>query len=157
MTEDLTASGNDLLRAIARLNRWATRHASFDVPYAQARLLALLDELGPARVSALAAADNSSQPTLTTQVQRLEAAGWAGREADPDDARASLISLTEQGRAALEAVRHARYAVLAPVLEQLSSDERDRLRDAVDLLHRLVEATSQQSPLPPSSSPLRKD
>jgi thioredoxin-like negative regulator of GroEL len=41
--------GNELLRAAARLTRWATRHASFDVPFAQARLLALLDELGPAR------------------------------------------------------------------------------------------------------------
>ena len=154
MTEDLTALDNDLLRAIARLNRWATRHASFDVPYAQARLL---DELGPERVSVLAEADNSSQPTLTTQVQRLEAAGWARREADPDDARASLISLTDQGRAALDAVRHARYAVLAPVLEQLSPDEQDHLRDAVALLHRLVEATSQPSPLSPPNSPLRKD
>lgn len=134
--------GNDLLRATARLNRWATRHASFDVPYAQARLLALLDDLGPARVSVLAEADSSSQPTLTTQVQRLEAAGWAQREADPDDARATLISLTAAGRAALEDVRRARYDALAPVLEQLDPEDQAHLRDAVALLQRVVAATA---------------
>jgi hypothetical protein len=47
--------------------------------------------------------------------------------------------------------------VLAPVLEQLSPDEQDHLRDAVALLHRLVEATSQPSPLSSPNSPLRKD
>ena len=142
MTEDLTAVGDDLLRAIARLNRWATRHASFDVPYAQARLLALLDDLGPARISVLAEADSSSQPTLTAQVQRLEAAGWARREADPDDARATLISLSDEGRSALEAVRRARYAVLAPVLEHLEPIDQAHLRDAVALLQRVVAATT---------------
>lgn len=146
MTDELRATGNDLLRATARLNRWATRHASFDVPYAQARLLALLDELGPSRVSLLAEADHSSQPTLTAQVQRLEAAGWARREPDPDDARASLISLTDAGRAALEGVRQARYAVLAPVLEQLSARDRARLRTAVDVLEEVLAATTRHHP-----------
>lgn len=153
MTEDLTAVGNDLLRAIARLNRWATRHASFDVPYAQARLLALLDDLGPARISVLAEADSSSQPTLTTQVQRLEAAGWARREADPGDARATLISLTDEGRSALEAVRRARFEVLAPVLERLEPVDQEHLRDAVGLLQRVVAATS----LPRSTTTSRED
>ncbi|MBW8732290.1 MAG: MarR family transcriptional regulator, partial [Terrabacter sp.] len=37
MTEPTTL-GNDLLRSAARLSRWASRHASFDVPFAQARL-----------------------------------------------------------------------------------------------------------------------
>ncbi len=78
-----TTLGNELLRSAARLSRWASRHASFDVPFAQARLLALLDELGPSRVSALAAADHSSQPTITTQLQRLEASGWVHRAIRP--------------------------------------------------------------------------
>jgi DNA-binding MarR family transcriptional regulator len=146
MNDDLRATGNDLLRATARLNRWATRNASFDVPYAQARLLALLDELGPSRVSVLADADNSSQPTLTTQVQRLEAAGWARREPDPDDARASLISLTDEGRGALEGVRQARYAVLAPVLEQISLHDRTRLRTAVEVLEEVLAAATATRP-----------
>ncbi len=48
--DDMTATedtANDLLRAAARLSRWASQSASFDMPFAQARLLALIDELGP--------------------------------------------------------------------------------------------------------------
>ena len=60
---------------VARLNRLATQRAGLEVPYAQVRLLAQVEEQGPARISALAAADHCSQPTMTTQVQRLEAEG----------------------------------------------------------------------------------
>ena len=137
---------NDLLRAAARLSRWASRHASFDMPYAQARLLALLDELGPARDSELAEADHSSQPTTTTGVQRLEAQGWARRDPDPADARATLVSITARGRSALHAVRSARAAVLSPTLDDLDDTELARLRDAAqamdDLLARAADPVS---------------
>lgn len=136
---------NDLLRSAARLSRWASRLAAFDVSYAQARLLALLDELGPARVSALAEADHSSQPTMSTALQRLEAQGWAQRVPDPGDARASLLSLTPAGRDALEEIRRARAAVLSPTLTTLDDAEFARLREAVvaldDLLHRAARTT----------------
>jgi len=131
--------GNDLLRAAARLTRWASRNASFDVPMAQARLLALLDELGPARVSVLAQADHSSQPTMTSQLHRLEAAGWAQRIPDPADARASLVSLTAQGSAALQRARAARLAALSPTLDDLDASAVTRLRTAVEVMDELLE------------------
>jgi DNA-binding MarR family transcriptional regulator len=146
------AVGNDLLRASARLSRWASRLATFDVPHAQARLLALLDELGPARVSALAEADHCSQPTMTTALQRLESLGWAQRVPDPHDARASLLSLTPAGRDALEGVRRARAAVLSPTLTTLDDAEVARLRDAVAVLDDLLQRAAR-----PTSTPTRKD
>jgi DNA-binding MarR family transcriptional regulator len=148
-----TSLGNDLLRSAARLTRWASRHASFDVPFAQARLLALLDELGPSRVSTLAAADHSSQPSITTQLHRLEAAGWTERSVDPDDARASLVSLTTAGRDALEDVRRARLAVLAPALDGLDGPALARVQVAVDVLDELLAAAAE----PSTSHPTRKD
>lgn len=148
-----TNLGNELLRSAARLSRWASRHASFDVPFAQARLLALLDELGPSRVSTLAAADHSSQPSITTQLHRLEAAGWVDRAVDPDDARASLVSLTPAGKDALEDVRRARVAVLAPALDGLDGPALARLRVAIDVLDELLAAAAE----PPISHPTRKD
>jgi DNA-binding MarR family transcriptional regulator len=137
--------GNDLLRAATRLTRWASRNASFDVPMAQARLLALLDELGPARVSVLAQADHSSQPTMTAQLHRLEAAGRAQRIPDPADARASLMSLTAQGSAALEHARDARLAALSPALDGLDAAAVTRLRIAVDVLDELLERAAQST------------
>ncbi|GAA3715365.1 MarR family transcriptional regulator [Terrabacter ginsenosidimutans] len=152
MTEPTTL-GNDLLRSAARLSRWASRHASFDVPFAQARLLALLDELGPSRVSALAAADHSSQPTITTQLQRLEASGWVRRASDPDDARATVISLTDEGHAAIESVRRARLAVLSPALDQLDGPALDRVRVAIDVMNELLAAAADNL----APHPTRKD
>jgi DNA-binding MarR family transcriptional regulator len=40
------------------------------------RILALLDELGPLGVTALADADRSSQPTVSGAVQQLVEEGW---------------------------------------------------------------------------------
>src|SRR6476469_4646850 len=138
--------GNSVLRSAARLTRWASRNASFDVPMAQTRLLALVEELGPARISALAAADHTSQPTMSTQVQRLEAEGWTVRVPDPADARASLVSLTAEGRAALGRARRARLEALSPAVAQLDAEAIARLEVAVaaldDLLARAANPSS---------------
>ena len=151
---------NDLLRAAARLSRWASQLASFDVPFAQARLLALLDEMGPARVSVLAEADHCSQPTMTTALQRLEAAGWAQRVPDPSDARASLLSLTPAGRGTLEEIRGARARVLSPTLTALDDAEVARLRDAASVMEGLLQRSApaaHPTPAPSPRSTTRKD
>jgi DNA-binding MarR family transcriptional regulator len=144
--------GNSVLRAAARLTRWASRNASLDVPMAQTRLLALVEELEPARISTLAAADHTSQPTMSTQVQRLEAEGWAGRVADPADARASLVSLSAAGRAALGRARRARLEALSPAFDQLDASALARLEDAVAALDDLLARASGTEPDPPATS-----
>ena len=137
-SEGAVPEGARLLAAVARLNRWATRHAELAIPPAQARLLSLIDELGPARIGELANADHCSQPTMTTQVQRLEAAGWASRSADTSDARVALISLTDEGREQLEQLRASRAEALAPEVARLSEQERDALRSATEIILRIV-------------------
>lgn len=131
-------TGAKLLQAVTRLNRWATRHADFDTPPAQARLLSLIEEIGPSRIGDLAAADHCSQPTMTTQVQRVEAAGWVRRMSDPEDARVALIDITPAGRAALEEVRAARRATLAPVIDTMTKAERSSLESVTVLLERIM-------------------
>jgi DNA-binding MarR family transcriptional regulator len=138
--------GNSVLRSAARLTRWASRNASFDVPMAQARLLALVEELQPARISALAAADHTSQPTMSAQVQRLEAEGWAERAPDPADARASLVSLTSAGSAAIGRVRRARLEALSPAFDQLDDPSLARLAEAVAALDDLLALAASPAP-----------
>lgn len=140
LAPDVADTGSRLLSSVARLNRWATRQAEFDTPPAQARLLALISEVGPARIGVLAVADHSSQPTMTIQVQRLEAAGLVQRRSDPSDARVALIEITPEGKAALGEVRRARREALGPALASLTPDEVAAINTAIGAIDRMVSA-----------------
>jgi DNA-binding MarR family transcriptional regulator len=149
--------GDELLGLVARLNRWATRQARLEAPPAQVRLLAQINELGPARIGDLAHADHTSQPTMTGQVRRLEENGWARREPDPQDARASLITITPAGAEVLATARRSRAQTLRPVLDQLGEADRARLRDAVEVLRAVVDAAMTAEQTAPQELPLRQE
>lgn len=131
--------GNDLLLTSARLNRWASRYAKLPAPAGQLRLLSLVFHMGPSRIGDLANADNSSQPTMTTQVQRLEALGLVTRRADERDARATVVEITEQGLAVLDEARAARAQVVAPLLADLSEADVETVRRATAILDDALE------------------
>jgi DNA-binding MarR family transcriptional regulator len=131
--------GADLLAVVARLNRLATQRIQMPLPAAQARLLATIEAHGEARIGDLAAVDHCSQPTMTTQVRRLEDAGLVSRAVDPGDARAVRIRITPDGKRTLNAVRADRAAAIAPQLAQLGPQDREVLADAVEVLRRLVD------------------
>jgi len=153
----MTASdtlADELLLGAARLSRWASRSADLGMPYAQARVLAVVDDLGPARVTTLAAADDCSQPSMTAQLQRLEALGLVTRVPDPADARASLVALSPDGAAALARLRRARGAALRPLLDAVRPGEQ-RLADAVALLGELLEGTRTTGPSASTGSTTR--
>lgn len=136
--ERLAELGVEFVVAAARLTRFASRNVAA-MPHAAMRLLARLDELGPTRVSDLAKADRSSQPAMTTLVQRQEELGRVRREPDPADSRASLISLTPEGRTALDAARHEAGAAVADRLRHLSPQDLDRLRAAIPVMQAVLE------------------
>ncbi|MEZ0053475.1 DNA-binding MarR family transcriptional regulator [Mycobacterium sp. MAA66] len=134
----------DLLSVVARLNRLANQRVRLSIPFAQARLLSTIEDQRMARISDLAALDHSSQPTMTTQVHRLEDAGLVARSADPEDARAVLISITPAGVATLAQVRVDRGGAVDPYLEQLDSTDRATLISAVAIMRRLLAAATEQ-------------
>ncbi|WKG01498.1 MarR family winged helix-turn-helix transcriptional regulator [Mycolicibacterium sp. HK-90] len=143
-TEDVTVTdqtelGADLLSVVARLNRLATQRTRLPLPWAQARLLSTIEDQGEARISDLAYLDHCSQPTMTTQVRRLEDAGLVSRTTDPGDARAVLIAITDRGRRVLEQARADRAAAINPRLERLTADDRQTLTAAVDVIRRILE------------------
>jgi DNA-binding MarR family transcriptional regulator len=134
--------GADLLAVVARLNRLATQRIQMPLPAAQARLLATIEARGEARIGDLAAVDHCSQPTMTTQVRRLEEAGLVTRTIDPGDARAVRIRITPQGVRTLSAVRADRAAAIEPQLALLRPGDRRVLADAVEVLRRLLDNAS---------------
>jgi DNA-binding MarR family transcriptional regulator len=138
-TEAQSGLGADLLAVVARLNRLATQRIQMPLPAAQARLLATIEAHGEARIGDLAAVDHCSQPTMTTQVRRLEDAGLVTRTVDPGDARAVRIRITAEGIRTLNAVRADRAAAIEPQLALLEPEDRQALTEAVEVLRRLLD------------------
>jgi len=130
--------GAELLAVVARLNRLATQRIRLPLPVAQARLLATIMDQGPARISDLATLDHCSQPTMTTQVRRLEEAGLVSRSPDPTDARAVRISITPAGERTVVRSRADRGAAIDPYIERLSDEERGVLTEAIGIMRRLI-------------------
>jgi DNA-binding MarR family transcriptional regulator len=144
------ALGADLLAVVARLNRFATQRIQMQLPAAQARLLSTIDAHGDARICDLAAVDHCSQPTMTTQVRRLEDAGLVTRTADPGDARAVRIQITAQGLQTLNRVRADRASAIEPQLDKLTAADRQTLVDAVIVLRAVLD-DSAPAPRPATS------
>ena len=127
---------NDLVVLSARLVREIRRNTS-DMPAASTRLMSLLDELGPSTVSALAQADRCSQPTMTGLVNGLSEKGWVQREPHPDDARSTLVTMTDAGRQVLISVRR-RNATLVAARIEASGRSPEELATAVAVLSDLL-------------------
>jgi DNA-binding MarR family transcriptional regulator len=138
-----TALAAELLYMVARINRLATQRVQLKLPVAQARLLAAIEDQGTARISDLAELDHCSQPTMTTQVRKLEDARLVSRVTDPSDARAVLISITPEGVSKLAQVRAARSAIIDPYLDRLADADRQTLADAVRVMRNLLEDAQQ--------------
>ncbi|HRK45179.1 MAG TPA: MarR family transcriptional regulator, partial [Nocardioides sp.] len=66
--------------------------------------------------------------------EALEAKGLATRSPDPSDRRATLVTLTDQGRELSEEVRRARGAEAERLFERLTADDRAELARLLEKL-----------------------
>jgi DNA-binding MarR family transcriptional regulator len=115
-----------------------SRAAPSELSRTGAATLARLRDDGAQRIGALAAAEAVTQPTITCVIQRLERDGLVAREADPQDARATLISITAAGRGALDRRSVERAEVLGARLQTLSPEQRLSLTNALGALDDLL-------------------
>lgn len=126
---------SDLVVYAARLMRLVRR--ALDLP-ASVRVLTILDAIGPLGITDLARADGCSQPTMSAQIAQLVETGLVSKEPNPADARASLVTLTDAGRADLADVRERISHLIAERLESRHRTQAD-LEAAVAVLRDLVE------------------
>lgn len=125
--------------AIARVSR-RRRHELAGLTPTQLSALATVESAGPLRLGDLAAAERIAPSTLTRLVTALEELGYVERCAVPGDARASTLSITSRGHAALERIRQETTVVLADSLRTLRADQLIALAAALPALERLAEA-----------------
>jgi DNA-binding MarR family transcriptional regulator len=91
------------------------------------RALALIGESGGLRIGELADRVGVDDTTATRMVDRLEELGVAERRAAEGDRRATLVDLTDEGRALMRGVAEQRLLFFSDVLDALDPEEREQL------------------------------
>ncbi|MFI5892063.1 MarR family winged helix-turn-helix transcriptional regulator [Actinoplanes sp. NPDC051513] len=122
--------------SVARHLRHRTRVAlePWDLSPSLARALSVLSRHGDIRLSVLADHLRIAPRTATEVADDLARLGLAERHPDPDDRRATLLSLTSQGAATAQAIQAARLAEGELFFAALSDTERE---DLARLLRKL--------------------
>jgi DNA-binding MarR family transcriptional regulator len=144
MNFDQADALNEAIRAIGLRHRELAiaALAPFGIHPGHKLLLLELEVAGASTQAQLASASGYEPPTITLSVRQLEAAGLVARRQSPTDGRATIVELTDAGRALMpklkEAWRHVAEqtvaglttvsfeeltAVLADLAASLSADD----------------------------------
>ncbi|MEH3052494.1 MAG: MarR family transcriptional regulator [Patulibacter minatonensis] len=139
-TEPPSSPADHLVRqlyGLSALRRELGRAATREIASGGFTALAAVRRLGPCRVSDIAAELHVDLSVASRQITTLVDAGHVQREADPEDRRAQLVSVTDAGFAVLLGA-HER------MLEQLQEGLGDWTDDEVLDLARGIERLVQQ-------------
>jgi len=124
----------DLISATTRLTRLAAVASGNATPASQWRILGVLEQEGPQRIGAIATSLRISQPAITQFAPSLEEQRLVARSADPEDARATILAITDEGRQALSDWKAELGGAMAPLFAELSDDDWAALARTVEIL-----------------------
>jgi DNA-binding MarR family transcriptional regulator len=133
------------------------RHLARGTSLTSRNVLSALAAEGPSRLTALAAATGIAQPAMTQLVGRMEREGLVVRLIDAKDARATLVAITDAGRALRDELHQSVHERMAELLDRLSADDQATLalalRVATPLLQQLTrDAAEYRQPQPAAAS-----
>lgn len=119
----------------------------------QELLVSILAKRGSATQVQLARIMGIEPPTVAKMVGRLEAAGFAERTTDPRDARAKLVSLTDQGRDAAAQIGAVWAELSVLTASALTPDEAAELTRLLTRVADRLGRAATHDPAPGDSSP----
>ncbi len=157
-TPDLAA-----VKAVRQFNRFYTARAGVLEPYlgselslTDVRVLYELAHRESAVASELGKALGLDAGYLSRILRRFDQAGWLARQANPADARQSLLTLTEAGHAVFAPLQQKSRDAAAGLLAPLSTAERERLIAAMGTVQSLLDPARPAAASPrPSTAVLR--
>jgi DNA-binding MarR family transcriptional regulator len=121
-----------LARLVAKQTRWTLTRSEGSV-------LSTLSA-APQRITTLAELEGLAQPTVTIMVQRLEARGWVARDTQAGDGRVVLVTITPEGREALEHFREQYRALLREHMAAMDDEQVAELLHATRALAAIVQS-----------------
>jgi len=122
-----------LVRRIRRLIGERARMVHPDLSPVAYSMLMALNESGSRRASDLVGLFSVDKGAVSRQVQSLLELGLIEREPDPDDRRAAILSITEEGSRRLATIAAARRS---EVIDRLAEWSEDDLRAFVSAMAR---------------------
>ena len=128
----------ELRMACMRLARRVRFESEGDVRPGQFGVLANLANNGARTPGELANDDHVQAPSMTRTITMLAERGWVRRDDHPTDRRQILVSITDEGRAALKSSRRQRDEWVNRRAATLTDDERRILAEATPILMRLA-------------------
>lgn len=127
-------------RGVVRLNRRLRQErGDGSLSANQLWVLGHLHRVGPSTPGEIAVAERQRPQSLTRVFAQLEADGLIVRGPGSEDRRQSVLTLTADGRAALQRDMAKRDAWLATALGTLNETEREVLRLAGALMERIAD------------------
>jgi DNA-binding MarR family transcriptional regulator len=144
-----------LMEAVSLLQHRLEQQLRADggISYVQFQLLARLDARGPLTMTDLADGVVYSRSGLTYQAGLLEQAGLITRAPSPDDERATLVTITDAGRALLGRVMPGHIQVTRLLLDPLSDQDLGHLRETMTRVRDHMRAQPPRSAAPRKRRP----
>ena len=127
-----------LTQVLGRLGRSIRRNDPSGRGYAFAIALVTVENRGPITIGDLASLEGVSAPTMTRIVDRMEAAGFVDRVADPIDRSMRRISITRAGSEHLAQARRERSDWLRDRLAMLTETQRTDIELALGALEAML-------------------
>ena len=114
----------------------------YDISFPQMELIGFVKRFPDCRVQDIADGLGITPPSVSVGLRRLEKAGWLERHPDPQDKRATCISLTNKSQKMLQRVKSAQSQGIQQFLIGLSPDEKNQL---IELLEKAVAAVEERN------------
>jgi DNA-binding MarR family transcriptional regulator len=143
-----TQAFTDLVRVETRLYNavHARLRSELDLGLGQFEFLEIIDRVPGCRVLDIVAELAITVGAVSKSVDRLVAAGWCVREANPQDRRSSFLSLTPEGTARLTAARPVIESELTTLTTGIRPADLSRVAATLTTLRANLEATGQGQP-----------
>jgi DNA-binding MarR family transcriptional regulator len=144
-----TTAVEDLVISLYRLGlvqREIARHALAELGTQGFTALAIVNRDGPVRISDVANHLRVDLSVASRQIAALVAAGYAQREADPDDRRSYRITATEQGMRVLRESHRRMVQAFERPLADWPEDEIVALASGLDRLREDFSGPAARNP-----------
>jgi DNA-binding MarR family transcriptional regulator len=125
------------LSVLRTARRLRSQRVNTSVTLSQLSALVTVKKCGPLSAGEVASIERVQPPSMTKILASLEAAELIERAAHAEDRRQAIISVTDAGRRLIDDETRARDEWLAERLSGLSSQDRETLVQAAEILDRL--------------------